>query len=54
VTPWPIAVQLEIIEDTKYIIQGVILLQLVNARAGANITNFDKNEYLEKLPAPFT
>jgi len=42
----------QIYEDTKYIIQGVILLQLVNARAGANTTNFDKNEYLEKLPVP--
>ncbi|MDL1981898.1 MAG: putative molybdenum carrier protein [Deltaproteobacteria bacterium] len=42
----------QIYEDTKYIIQGVILLQLVNARAGANITDFDKNEYLEKLPVP--
>ena len=40
----------QIYEDTKYIIQGVILLQLVNARAGANITDFDMNEYLEKLP----
>jgi hypothetical protein len=39
----------QIYEDTKYIIQGVILLQLVNARAGANITDLDKNEYLEKL-----
>ena len=41
-----------IYEDTKYIIQGVILLQLVNARAGANISDFDMDEYLEKLPAP--
>jgi len=42
----------QIYEDTKYIIQGVILLQLVNALAGANITDFDMNEYLEKLPVP--
>ena len=44
----------QIYEDTKYIIQGVILLQLVNARTGANITDFDMNEYLEKLPVPPT
>ena len=42
----------QIYEDTKYIIQGVILLQLVNTHAGANITDFDMNEYLEKLPVP--
>ena len=41
-----------IYEETKYIIQGVILLQLVNARTGANISDFDMNEYLEKLPVP--
>ena len=40
----------QIYEDTKYVIQGVILLQLVNARTGANISDFDMNEYLEKLP----
>jgi hypothetical protein len=44
----------QIYEDAKYIIQGVILLQLVNARTGANITDFDMNEYLEKLPVPPT
>ncbi|MDO9567246.1 MAG: putative molybdenum carrier protein [Candidatus Desulfaltia sp.] len=42
----------QIYEDTQYIIQGLILLQLVNAQAGVNITDFDMNEYLEKLPAP--
>jgi len=42
----------QIYEDTLYIIQGLILLQLVNAQSGANISDFDMNEYLEKLPAP--
>jgi hypothetical protein len=42
----------QIYEDTKYIIQGLILLQLVNARTGSNISDFDMNVYLEKLPVP--
>jgi len=42
----------QIYEDTKYIIQGVILLHLVNAQPGSNIADYTKDEYLEKLPVP--
>jgi hypothetical protein len=42
----------KIYEDTTYIIQGVILLGLVKAQSGSFLTDHDKDEYLEKLPAP--
>ena len=42
----------KIYEDTTYIIQGVILLGLVKAQSGSLLTDHDKDEYLEKLPAP--
>jgi hypothetical protein len=42
----------EIYKDTKYIIEGVILLSLVNAKADSMITDYSNEEYLEKLPAP--
>ena len=42
----------QIYEETLYIIQGLILLQLVNAQPGANTTDCDMNECLGKLPDP--
>ena len=42
----------KIYEIVKYIIEGVILLSLVNARAGSAITDYSKEEYLNKLPVP--
>ena len=42
----------EIYEDTRYIIEGVILLGLVKAQAGSLLTDHDKDECLEKLPVP--
>ena len=42
----------EIYEDTRYIIEGVILLGLVKAQAGSLLTDHDMDEYLEKLPVP--
>ena len=43
---------LEIYENTRYIIEGVILLGLVKAQSGSLLTDHDKDEYLEKLPDP--
>jgi len=42
----------KIYENTKYIIEGVILLGLVNARSGSMITDYSNEEYLDKLPVP--
>jgi len=42
----------EIYEDTRYIIEGAILLGLVKAQSGSLLTGHDKDEYLEKLPVP--
>ena len=42
----------KIYEDTKYILEGVILLCLVKAQAGSLLTDHDKGDYLENLPAP--
>ena len=42
----------KIYQDTKYIIEGVILLGLVYAQSGSMITDYSKEEYLEKLPIP--
>ncbi len=42
----------EIYEDTKYIIQGVILLGLAKVQADSLLTDNDISEYLEKLPVP--
>ena len=42
----------KIYEDTKYIIEGVILLGLVYAQSGSMITDYSKEEYLDKLPVP--
>lgn len=41
-----------IYEDTKYIIEVVILLGLVKAQFGSLITDHEIDEYLEKLPVP--
>jgi len=42
----------KIYQDSKYITEGVILLSLVNARSGSMITDYSKEEYLDKLPVP--
>ena len=42
----------KIYETVKYIIEGVILLSLVNARPGSTISDYSKDEYLDKLPVP--
>lgn len=42
----------EIYEDTRYIIEGVILLGLVHTQSGSLLTDRDMDEYLEKLPVP--
>jgi hypothetical protein len=39
-------------EIAKYIIEGVILLTLVNAEPGLMITDYSKEAYLKKLPVP--
>ena len=41
-----------IYQDTMYIIEGVILLGLVQAQAGSLITDHHIGDYLEKLPVP--
>jgi len=40
----------QIYEDTRYIVEGAILLGLVKAQSGSLRTDYDKDEYLEKLP----
>jgi hypothetical protein len=42
----------DIYKDTLYIIEGTILLGLVNAKAGERLTDFDRKELLDKLPIP--
>ena len=38
--------------DTFYIIEGTILLSLVNAKSGKKLTDYDRKELLNKLPIP--
>jgi len=40
----------KIYENTKYIVEGIILLGLVKAKTGSLLTDHDINEYLENLP----
>jgi hypothetical protein len=35
-----------------YIVEGTILLGLVNAKTGERLTDFDRKELLDKLPIP--
>jgi len=42
----------DIYKNVKYIIEGVILLGLVNAKAGEYLTDYDMEVYLKKLPVP--
>ena len=42
----------KIYQDTKYVIEGVILLGLVKAKAGSLLTDYETEDYLEKLPVP--
>jgi hypothetical protein len=38
--------------DTVYIIEGTILLNLIHAKSGEDLTDYDRNELLDKLPIP--
>ena len=42
----------KIYEDTRYIIEGAILLGLVKAQSGSLVTDHGMDEYLKKLPVP--
>jgi hypothetical protein len=42
----------DIYKDTLYIIEGTILLGLVNAKSGEHLTDFDGKDLLDKLPIP--
>lgn len=42
----------EIYKDAFYIIEGAILLGLVDAKDGETVNDFSNEEYLEKLPVP--
>ena len=42
----------DVYKDTVYIIEGTILLSLVNARPGEHLTDHSRQEYLEKVPIP--
>lgn len=42
----------DIYRNTMFIIENVILLNLVHAKSGENITDFDRKELLDKLPIP--
>ena len=37
-------------KDTVYIIEGAILLSLVNAKSGEHLSDYDRKELLDKLP----
>jgi putative molybdenum carrier protein/uncharacterized protein DUF6794 len=39
-------------KDTVYIVEGTILLSLVNAKFGEHLTDHSRKEYLEKVPIP--
>jgi len=39
----------KISKDTRYIIEGLLLLSVVKAQAGAHITDYDNDEYISKL-----
>ena len=40
----------EISKDTRYIVEGLLLLSVVKAQVGAHITDYNNDEYLSKLP----
>jgi hypothetical protein len=42
----------KIYKDTMNSIEGVILLGLIGAKTGEDLTDYDKNDYLKKLPIP--
>jgi len=42
----------DIYKNVKYIVEGVILLSLVNAKSGEYLTDYDIKDYLKKLPVP--
>jgi len=42
----------DVYKDTMYVVEGVILLGLVNAKSGEHLTDYDRKELLEKAPIP--
>ena len=42
----------DIYQDVKFIIEGVILFELVKAQSDEHLTDYNMDEYLEKLPVP--
>ena len=42
----------KIYKDTMNIIEGTILLGLIGAKTGEDFTDYDKKDYLKKLPIP--
>ena len=42
----------KIYKDTMNIVEGTILLGLIGAKPGENLTDYDKKDYLKKLPIP--
>lgn len=43
---------MDVYKDTYYIIEGTILLALVNAKPGDHLADYDRKELLDKLPIP--
>ncbi len=42
----------DIYQDVKFIIEGVILFELVKAQSDEHLIDYNMDEYLEKLPVP--
>ena len=42
----------DIYQDVKFVIEGVILFELVKAQSDEHLTDYNMDEYLEKLPVP--
>ncbi len=42
----------DIYRDTFYIVEGTIMLNLVHAKSGEKLTDYDRKELLDKLPIP--
>jgi hypothetical protein len=43
---------MNVYKDTYYIIEGTILLTLVNAKPGEHLTDYDRKDFLDKIPIP--
>ena len=42
----------DIYKDTVYIIEGAILLDLVNAKSGEYVTDYDRKDFIKLVPMP--